>query len=64
MNNTRHKGLPVAIQVVGNYVNIWVASPDGDESDSQILEIRCTSSTQAEEVSKMWTQMVEAAKDI
>lgn len=64
MNSTQQKGLPVAIQVVGNYVNIWVASPDGDVCDSQILEIRCASSTQAEVVSKMWTQMVEAAKDI
>jgi len=54
---TEIKGLPTAVVQNGKYVQIWCSSPDGDASDTQILEIRCTNDAQAHQVSKAWSEM-------
>ena len=55
--NTQTKGLPLAVVQSGNYVHIWCSSPDGDSSDSQILEIRCADTAQASQVRQAWLEM-------
>ena len=54
----RTKGLPEVIGQNGNIVEIWCSSPDGDESDSQILKIRCADDVQALQVFEAWSNMV------
>ena len=51
------KGLPTSVVQSGNYVHIWCSSPDGDSSDSQILEIRCIDDEQASQVWQAWVDM-------
>jgi len=41
------KGMLTGTEVVGNYLHLWFASPDGDSSDSQIFQMRCSSEEQA-----------------
>jgi hypothetical protein len=41
------KGMLTGTEVVGNYLHLWFASPDGDSSDSQIFKMRCSSEEQA-----------------
>lgn len=48
------KGTVVAAFAVGNSVKVWVASPTGDSSDSQIFEIQCLDKSQADFVAEMW----------
>jgi hypothetical protein len=57
---TKVKGLPTAVVQSGKYVQIWCSSPDGDSSDSQILEIRCANDTQATVIYEAWCEMVWA----
>lgn len=57
---TKVKGLPTAVVQSGKYVQIWCSSPDGDSSDSQILEIRCANPEQATVIYEAWCEMVWA----
>ena len=54
---TQTKGLPSYVVQNGVYVQIWCSSPDGDSSDTQILQIRCADEAQATEVSEAWLRM-------
>jgi hypothetical protein len=54
---TKVKGLPTSVVQSGKYVQIWCSSPDGDSSDSQILEIRCANEQQASVVWQAWVDM-------
>jgi hypothetical protein len=54
MEATRIKGDVVAVFNTDEQVEIWVASPTGDSSDSHIFSMRCTSVRQAEEVVARW----------
>ena len=48
------KGSVLAVMVLGVSVEIWVASPTGDSSDTHILYIPCHNRAQAETVAAMW----------
>ena len=48
------KGDVVAVRVVGANVEVWVASPTGDSSDSHIFTIPCRNEDQASIVSASW----------
>jgi hypothetical protein len=54
---TKMKGLPTSVVQSGKYVQIWCSSPDGDSSDSQILEIRCANEVQASQIWQAWVDM-------
>jgi|TARA_Y100001951_G_C11263291_1_gene253878 hypothetical protein len=41
------KGMLIGTEVVGNYLHLWYASPDGGETDSQIFQMRCVDEAQA-----------------
>lgn len=41
------KGMLTGTEVVGNYLHLWFASPDGDSTDSQIFRMRCVDGRQA-----------------
>lgn len=56
--DTKVKGLPTSVIQRDNFVQIWVSSPDGDSSDSQILEIRCADNNQAQQVWQAWVDML------
>ena len=43
----RMKGTLTGTEVVGIYLHLWFASPDGDATDSQIFQMRCSSEEQA-----------------
>jgi hypothetical protein len=43
----RMKGMLTGTEVVGNYLHLWFASPDGDSTDSQIFKMRCVDGRQA-----------------
>jgi hypothetical protein len=43
----RMKGTLIGTEVVGNYLHLWFASPDGDSTDSQIFQMRCVDEAQA-----------------
>ena len=43
----RMKGTLIGTEVVGNYLHLWFASPDGDSTDSQIFPMRCVDEAQA-----------------
>lgn len=64
MEAVRKKGMPTAVVQSGNKVQIWVASPTGDSSDSQILEISCIDYAQAQSVYEMWCKMVWADRPL
>ena len=53
------KGMLVGTEVVGNYLHLWFASPDGGETDSQIFQMRCSSEEQAKFIEgqhrKVWS---------
>jgi hypothetical protein len=51
------KGMPVAVQTVGTYVEIWFRSPTGDSSDSHILRMPCNNTEQAEEIANNWRNL-------
>jgi len=61
--NSQTKGLPRSIVQNGNYIQIWCSSPDGDASDTQILEIRCSDDAQASQVFDAWQNMVRLYAD-
>ena len=48
------KGMPTAIVQVDKIVQIWVSSPTGDSSDSQVFEIICANYAQAHIVAQTW----------
>lgn len=52
MNKSETKGDLVGTTIAGNIVSLWFASPTGDSSDSQILELVCLDNEQAEFVAK------------
>ena len=54
---TKIKGLPRSIVQIGNVLQIWVESPTGDSSDSQILEIKCLTDDQCRQLFKAWGEM-------
>ena len=43
----RMKGTLTGTEVVGNYLHLWFASPDGDSTDTQIFQMRCVDEAQA-----------------
>jgi hypothetical protein len=51
------KGMPTAIVQRGEIVQIWVSSPTGDSSDSQVLEIICANSAQAHIIAQTWIEV-------
>lgn len=54
MNQVIIKGAVVAVLQHGARVEVWVASPTGDSSDSHIYTIPCISEAQAQTVAEMW----------
>ena len=48
------KGAVVAVVQRGSRVEVWVASPTGDASDSFIYNIPCLTDEQAQAVAEMW----------
>lgn len=60
-NNTkiRVKGSVVAAYASGTKVEVWVASPTGDSSDSFQFTIPCLNEHQAEVVAEMWRTIWE-----
>ena len=56
-NTTKIKGLPRSIVQQGNVLQIWVESPTGDSSDSQILEMRCLDDAQCANLFTAWVEM-------
>lgn len=48
------KGTVAAAFAIGNTVQIWVKSPTGDSSDTQILEIQCLNKDQADAIAQVW----------
>jgi len=50
----RVKGECLHIDILGNNVKAWVASPTGDSTDSLIFDIPCLDSVQAEFVANIW----------
>lgn len=51
------RGLPRSIVQSGKLLQIWVQSPTGDSSDSQILEIHCLDETQCANLFEAWVKM-------
>ncbi len=58
--HTHKKGRIVAVMLWGTTVEIWVASPTGDSSDSHTFTIPCLTEAQAETVAQLWRTMAEA----
>lgn len=54
------KGLPTAAIPSGKIVELWVASPTGDSSDSLIFTIECRSEDQARLVADLWKDLISA----
>lgn len=54
------KGLPTAAIPSGKIVELWVASPTGDSSDSLIFPIECRSEDQARLVADLWKDLISA----
>lgn len=54
MNAVKMNGPVTAVFALGNTVQIWVSSPTGDSSDSQIFEITCLTEEQAEIIAGEW----------
>lgn len=48
------KGTPKHIGVTDNIVDIWIASPTGDASDSVITTLICVNNAQAQIIAKTW----------
>ena len=48
------KGMPRSIITNGDTVEVWVASPTGDSSDTYILRIRCLDNAQAQAIAQTW----------
>ena len=57
---TFNKGCIVAVMLWGTSVEIWVASPTGDSSDSHRFTLPCLNEEQAETVAQAWRVMAEA----
>ena len=57
-------GLPESVQVSGNFVHLWLRSPDGDSTDCQILDIRCINNHQACQIANSWCELVWGIKNI
>lgn len=53
------KGMPVAVQTIGSYVEIWFRSPTGDSSDSHILRMPCVDEDQAERIADNWKMLFD-----
>jgi hypothetical protein len=51
------KGTVVAVLTLESTVQIWVASPTGDSSDSHIFEMPTTSESHAHAIASMWRQV-------
>jgi hypothetical protein len=60
--HTHKKGRIVAVMLWGTTVEIWVASPTGDSSDSHTFTIPCLTEAQAETVAQLWRTMAEAVQ--
>ena len=54
METITMKGAVVAVLTLGSTVQIWVASPTGDSSDSHIFEMPTTSDSHAHVIANMW----------
>jgi len=54
MDTITMKGAVVAVLTLGSTVQIWVASPTGDSSDSHIFEMPTTSDSHAHVIANMW----------
>lgn len=54
MSNIAMKGTVTAVVTNGSTIEIWVASPTGDSSDTHIFEMPCVNETQADVISNMW----------
>jgi hypothetical protein len=54
METTRTKGSVVGVVQIENRVDIWVASPTGDSTDSHIYTIPCRNALQAELIAEDW----------
>ena len=48
------KGIPHSVLVIDKTIEIWVESPTGDSSDTQILKITCKDSYQALLIADIW----------
>ena len=48
------KGIPHSITVIDKIIEIWVESPTGDSSDTQILKITCKDNQQASFIATTW----------
>jgi hypothetical protein len=55
--SNRIKGLPRSVVQNGDRLEIWVESPTGDSSDSQILEIQCLNEAQCRNLFQAWVEM-------
>jgi hypothetical protein len=54
MTTTKTTGAAVAVLTLGSTVQVWVASPTGDSSDSHIFDIPTTSEAHAHTVANTW----------
>ena len=54
MDTITMKGAVVAVLTLGSTVQIWVASPTGDSSDSHIFEMPAMSDSHAQVIANMW----------
>lgn len=50
------KGTVSAVLTLGHIVQIWINSPTGDSSDSNIMEITCVNSQQAKVIARHWVK--------
>jgi len=54
MDTITMKGAVIAVLTLGSTVQIWVASPTGDSSDSHIFEMPAMSDSHAQVIANMW----------
>jgi hypothetical protein len=56
-NEARMKGTVVGVGTMGTYVQVWVASPTGDSSDSFTYDIPCLTESQAQVIAEQWKKV-------
>jgi hypothetical protein len=58
------KGLPVASVQNGKWVQLWLSSPNGDSSDSKVVDMECLSEQQASDLCATWNIIIKNIDEV
>ena len=58
------RGLPTYCEQRGLLVELWFSSPDGDSSDSHILQMCCLTNQQASDLCATWNIIIKNVQEV